>query len=1178
MLNDPFSATKESDVSSNSKSNLINTGSEKLENPISVKNPKLAEVKDGKFFKNFNELNSCVSSYNTFNEYKINLKNCYKQKKIIIEEDSLELIKKDYGIIDDIIDLNLPKKESIKKSKPKLSKVIDNIFKPKIKNVEEKNIFDQPSAIFSEEYKTKKFTLDNKNFNKLNNFIKKNPENIFSLTEDINNLTYKKKYLSEIKRQEILLNIYNSFNLNLLASMVPPKVSVPTATVSTISGTAEINTGTMALVAGGIGLAAMAGGGGGGGGGDSSGPATISFSISSSSVGECDSNITITANLTKAHSANVTVTYAIGGTATLDTDYSLSSTSSTIAEGATSGTITLDPTNDTTVETSETVTIAASVTDDEVATTGNTSTTITIHDYVLKCNSTAFSEGTTSEQNTIKGRSSWTTVDQSSNNLHPYELVNLHKAHSFKSGATTLTGNGEVIYVMDGKMHSNHSSFQGKTVTMLDNQTPSSTEFEHGTHVASIALGIVDGTTHGVAPDASLVFSTFLDNGTEQAADIDTARNTHSAIVMNNSWGYKQGCVGDVCTSSVEWDELVSDANASGKNIREELESSSMANFGDHTATYITALDNFQNNGVIVWANDNFPDDGDVSMMSALPVYFNGTDDSVDLTDAWLTVMYAEFTGTSLSGASTSDFNRLGNPCGSAKEWCLVVDDHEIAAAGFVNGSGTSIYLSAGGSSMGAPQVSGMIALLGQAFPNHTPEQLTDRILASANNEWFTPDGVTIFTTHGASIKHGYNNEWGHGVPDMEAALSPITSDLNPGGFGFAGGGGSGGGGSGGSAVPFSLSQIQKLPVSSTSMLMSSSLGDGIANGLKGKTAYAYDALNGGFELNVSDFINYNSLTEQKISYTIEEELDYLRNFEFNEDKVSKDLNIYNGEYLNFRGENNSGLSLTLDQPNIALQNFDLYNNKHYINPFTTENKGIGFNNKFYFLDKNIILGYNNSKFNPITNINKNISVPLETLALSFNLDSDKFDLLSFTTGILKEENTFLLSEGSGAFNLNDKDNISNFYGFNFSKKLNNLGNIYFSTMFGNSKLDNAKNSLIINSSDILSSSFEINYELKDLFKNDQLNISLSQPNRVEKGNMTFRFMGLADINGILPYQDHKISLAPTGRQKDLTFNYHTKHSENFKTGIKAILTEDLGHIEDANFHSNFLLSATYNF
>ena len=76
--------------------------------------------------------------------------------------------------------------------------------------------------------------------------------------------------------------------------------------------------------------------------------------------------------------------------------------------------------------------------------------------------------------------------------------------------------------------------------------------------------------------------------------------------------------------------------------------------------------------------------------------------------------------------------------------------------------------------------VSGGVALMAQAFPNHTPEQLVDRILASANNVWFTPDGSTTFTTHGNSINHGYHSTWGQGIPDFYAALSPITSDANP--------------------------------------------------------------------------------------------------------------------------------------------------------------------------------------------------------------------------------------------------------------------------------------------------------------------------------------------------------------------------------------------------------------
>ena len=467
---------------------------------------------------------------------------------------------------------------------------------------------------------------------------------------------------------------------------------------------------------------------------------------------------------------------------------------------------------------------------------------------------------------------------------------------------------------------------------------------------------------------------------------------------------------------------------------------------------------------------------------------------------------------------------------------------------------------------------------MAQAFPNHTPEQLVDRVLASANNKFFTPDGNTTFTTHGASIVHGYDTTFGHGIPDFYAALSPITSSSNPAsGFGFASPQGSGGNGGSGS-VPFS--KIKKLAVYETAMKASSSFGDGILNGLKNKTAYAYDALNGGFKYNVNDFINYDTLTEQKIEQSLDQEFNYLRSFNANKDitKDTQDFNVYAGEYVNLRDKHNRGLSITLDQPNIALQNFNLYNNQNYKNPFTSENKGVGFNNKFYFLGNNVLLGYNNSEFNPLSSVNENLVAPMETLALSVNIDNDNFNLLSFTTGLIKEKNTFLLSEGSGAFDLSDEDNISNFYGFNLSKSLSDFSNIYLSTMFGNSKLNNASNSFIVDTSNVLSSSFEINYELKNLINSDQLNISLSQPNRVEQGDMTFRFMGLADKNGVLPYQDHKISLSPSGRQKDLTVSYYKNYSRNLKTGIKAVLTDDLGHVKNNNLDTNLLLSATYSF
>ena len=76
------------------------------------------------------------------------------------------------------------------------------------------------------------------------------------------------------------------------------------------------------------------------------------------------------------------------------------------------------------------------------------------------------------------------------------------------------------------------------------------------------------------------------------------------------------------------------------------------------------------------------------------------------------------------------------------------------------------------GTSFAAPQVSGAIALLAQAFPNDTPQTWRDRLLASADNSMCTPfDGYVTFSN---GVKHGYNHEFGHGVIDIKSALEEI--------------------------------------------------------------------------------------------------------------------------------------------------------------------------------------------------------------------------------------------------------------------------------------------------------------------------------------------------------------------------------------------------------------------
>ena len=1095
-------------------------------------------------FKNFLELSKCVDYYNSYIDYKRKLKDCFIEQNITLDDKALNVIQN--------------------KSKDFEYGAIDKIFEFKKSN-------------------SKKIILTDKNLTKINQYIKLNPQDIYVLTEDINIITYKDNILGEFERQELLLNLYNSFEPVVLSKFaeISPPVKRP-----------ELSNQGFSMLAG-IGAVALGGAGFGGGGGSSSrssDPATLSYTVSSKTVSECGNTITIKGNLTKAHSSNVTITYTVSGTATNSVDYNLSSTTSTIVAGATSGSITLTPVNDTTNETSETVILSASTTD--VTTTGNTSTTITIYDYVLRCNSTAFTDQGTSSAKAARDEFENVDASSASTKIHPFELLNIHKAHAFNDGTNDLDGTGITIHVHDFNIDENHTEFSGKTISKYGTFAADSSTDHHGNLVAGIAAGNFDNTSGstgimGVAYNSDLVFSPVNSSGSpigstmyQHNADSWNHARTNGATVSNNSWtSWRDNSASDPnsAVNVTEMSTIIS--NNSGSQSQDVTVASYLWN-GNATlnnstvnstwTNMIQALDDFQTaGGVILFATGNSTMESDVSVYAGLPQFYS------QLAEAYLAVGWVDVTGvSSRSSITSSNVTQLGNVCGSAADYCLVTDSKDIqGATWFDNTTSASNYAntSLGGSSSATPMVSGIVALLQQAFPNHTNEAIVDRLLASAKNDWFTATGETTFTTHGASIKHGYHSTWGHGFPDAYAALSPITTSSNPLSFG---GGGSGGGGS----IPFSA--FTKIPVQSTAIFTSSSIGDSIFNGLENKPIYAYDALNGGFKFNISDFIYYDKINEQKINISLENELNFIKSFDYSDIAINKkyQLNKISNEYIKFGSEFGNELSITLDANNIALQNFNFYNHGSYKNPFTTENFGLGFNSNLDFFGNEILIGYNNSKINPITNINKDIIVPIETLALSFNFDNKYFDALSFTTGLNSEKETFLLSKSEGAFKIGSHGTLSNFHGFNLFKKLKNDKSLYFSSMIGSSKINNLNNSILFNSTNIISSSFEFGYEQINLFDNDKLSISLSQPNKVEAGKMSFRLFGLADKNGILPFTDHTIDVSPSGRQKDLKISYYKNLSDNFKIGVKALFTDDLGHISNEFIDRDILVSGVISF
>ena len=159
---------------------------------------------------------------------------------------------------------------------------------------------------------------------------------------------------------------------------------------------------------------------------------------------------------------------------------------------------------------------------------------------------------------------------------------------------------------------------------------------------------------------------------------------------------------------------------------------------------------------------------------------------------------------------------------------------------------------------MATPQVAGAVAILWEAFPDNTPEVITKRLLLTADNSWLSTNvcwsdasgngspsetgdtwddscgGITGTLTFNG-ISHGYNNLYGHGNPDLYAALQPIGTK----------------------SVSFGN---QAYALIGTGLLLANTYGDSLS--MVGETGLYRDQLHGGFAFNLSDLVERNTRNE----------------------------------------------------------------------------------------------------------------------------------------------------------------------------------------------------------------------------------------------------------------------------------------------------------------------------
>lgn len=310
---------------------------------------------------------------------------------------------------------------------------------------------------------------------------------------------------------------------------------------------------------------------------------------------------------------------------------------------------------------------------------------------------------------------------------NPLTAARLDYAHS-----TGLTGAGQTISIIDDGIRLSHEMFEGKSISVSGPMG----DGEHGTRVAGVAAGLDDnGEAIGFAPGADLHVGNLewgapLDFNMVAGYVNDAAEL--GAVVMNNSWSLTDV---DVNTQSAQ--NFVSD---------------------QAFRNYANALLNYTKNGVVVFSVTNEHGAEHSNLMDALPTLIP------DLEESWISVVNAipTFDEDRILSA-----DRISAACLESARFCMTANG-QIRTAD--NPTDTS-YIIGTGASFAAPQVAGSVALLAEAFPTLAPDQLRDRLLASADNGYFDHEGTVDF---GHGVSHGYDSEFGHGFLDLRAALLPI--------------------------------------------------------------------------------------------------------------------------------------------------------------------------------------------------------------------------------------------------------------------------------------------------------------------------------------------------------------------------------------------------------------------
>ena len=707
---------------------------------------------------------------------------------------------------------------------------------------------------------------------------------------------------------------------------------------------------------------------------------------------------------------------------------------------------------------------------------------------------------------------------------NPLEVINAHKAYGYG-----LTGSGETIAILDAGFSTSHDELDSKTITQYGTQTAATgvnATADHGLIVSSVAASEDDGTgMQGVAPGVSLHWASYNQrNGNTYYPThwANATDNASSAVVQNNSWGI------DYQIDTLQSD-ISSNSWTNAYGIAQKFHSSGYTANETSANAYITALDNFQDHGVVVYALSNTSSYTDADFQAALPVLFS------QLEEAWITAVNVEITGS--SGNET--YTRKSAPCGSTGKYCLGADGYQIVGAAYDRAATNLYWQGVSGTSFVAPQISGAVALLAEAFPNHNPEQLTDRLLASADNTFFSHDAAVTF---GNGVSHGYDDEFGHGILDIYAALNPITSSAYTRIY-----------------TGDSSDGSESYQLGNSKLLTSNSLGDSLQKGLIGEVGYTYDDLGGGFEYDMSYHVNL--MSNNKPKFNLSEELKSLTNPIDNSLKTKDSLNLNQGISI--------GLSAIPIQSFFDSNSYSSPNLQSYHTPYLDSNEGgLGIGGTFNISNARLLVGATM----PIEFNNGQKIGSKKSLVSSLEYGNPQSQSVTLMTGLSQENDSLLGSIGSNAFSLDGAKSTTTFTALKAQKHLLDNFSLTGIVTHANTNMTSPSNSLVDSARDVKSSSIALVADMRNLSNDDQLSLFVNQPNRVDSGSIAIKTASLADSNRNINQTIKNIDLDSSSRQLNYGLSYRKDLNENLAFSVKHIITNNLNHSDNSNrLHSSYI-------